>query len=57
MNYWRLRIEGGPIFRRLLKSQLGHIGVLGVHLRPHHESIEVLGNYITERSGTRVGSA
>ena len=27
MNYWRLRIEGGPIFRRLLKSQLGTVGV------------------------------
>ena len=27
MNYWRLRIECGPIFRRLLKSQLGTVGV------------------------------
>jgi hypothetical protein len=27
MNYWRLRIEVEPIFRRLLKSQLGTVGV------------------------------
>jgi hypothetical protein len=27
LNYWRLRIEGGPLFRRLLKSQLGTGGV------------------------------